>query len=67
MRRTTPIERQKTAVLKAARAAIRLKHTLAADEEIAEKLPELEEAMNLALAEGKPFEIEPGEVYLVER
>jgi hypothetical protein len=65
VRRTTEIERQKAAVMKAARAAIRLKHSLAADAEIAETLPDLEESINLALAEGKPFEIEPGQVFTV--
>lgn len=66
MRHTTPIERQKTAIIKAARAAIRLKHSLAADNEIAEKLPVLSDKIDDALALGKPFELTPGSVYLVD-
>lgn len=66
MRRTTEIERQRTAILKAARAGIRLKHSLAADSEIAERLPQIEEDIDLALAEGQPFELKPGSVFSVE-
>lgn len=66
MRRTTELERQRTAMLKAARSAIRLKHSLAADAEIAEKLPDLEERIDAALANGEPFELEPGRVFILE-
>lgn len=65
MIRKTDIEIQKTAVLKAVRAAIRLKHSLAADREIAETLPQIEEDINTALAEGRPLELEPG-VFIVD-
>lgn len=65
MRRTTDLQIQKAAMLKAARAAIRLKHALQADAEIAGALPELEERIDNALAEGQPFELEPGKVFLV--
>jgi hypothetical protein len=65
MRRTTELQVQKTAMLKAARAAIRLKHALRADAEIAAALPDLEEQIDNALAEGQPFELEPGKVFLV--
>jgi uncharacterized protein YprB with RNaseH-like and TPR domain len=40
---------------KALMTAIRLKHTMAADEEINELVPELEEQYNRALASGKPL------------
>jgi hypothetical protein len=53
-------------MLKAARAAIRLKHSLRADDEIARRLPELEAEIDTALASGTPFELEPGKVFLVE-
>lgn len=66
MRRTTELQQDKAAVLKAARAGIRLKHSLRADREIAERLPQLEEDIDRALAEGRPFELEPGQVYLAD-
>lgn len=65
MRRTTDLQVQKAAMLKAARSAIRLKHSLHADAEIAAALPDLEERIDTALAEGQPFELEPGQVFLV--
>ena len=65
MRRVTELQVQKTGMLKAARAAIRLKHSLAADAEIAEALPNLEEQIDAALAVGEPFELDPGRVFLV--
>lgn len=45
--------------LKAYRSAIRLKHSLAADEEIARTLPDVEAAINLALTTGEPIAISP--------
>lgn len=66
MRRLTVLEVRKAAMLKAARAAIRLKHSLAADAEIADRLPQLEQDIDDALAEGKPFELEPGSVFFVD-
>jgi hypothetical protein len=63
MKATTELDRQKTAVLKAYRTAIRLKHALAADEEIAVTLPEVEERMNRALAMGETLELSPGQVF----
>lgn len=45
-------------ILKAKRAEIRLKHSLAADEEIARVLPELDEQITAALQNGDPLEIE---------
>ena len=49
---------RRTAILKAKRAEIRLRHSLAADEEIARTLPELEEQINEAIQNGDPLEIE---------
>ena len=49
---------RKAQILKAKRAAIRLKHSLAADEEIARELPALEERINEALLNGETLEIE---------
>lgn len=66
MRQYTDLEMRKASMLKAARAAIRLKHALAADAEINERLPELDREIDLALAEGKPFELEPGSVFNVD-
>jgi len=58
----TELEVQKAAILKAARTAIRLKHSLAADAELADKLPKLEDRINRALAAGQPLEITLGSV-----
>lgn len=66
MKATTELERKRMAMLKAARAAIRLKHSLRADDEIARVLPGLEEQIDTALAAGQPFELEPGAVFLVD-
>lgn len=44
------IELRKAALLKAARSAVRLKHSLAADEELNEVLPALEREFNAAVA-----------------
>lgn len=66
MIRKTELEIQRVQMLKAARAAIRLKHSLAADREIAEVLPELEEQINAALSAGQPFELEPAKVFNVD-
>lgn len=66
MRQLTELEIQKAAMLKAARAAIRLKHALEADAEIARRLPELEAEIDNALAEGRPMELEPGHVFIVD-
>jgi hypothetical protein len=63
MKATTDIEIQKTAMLKALRSAIRLKHSLMADREIAELLPMFEERINEALATGQPLELNPGTVF----
>ena len=57
------VELKRAQVLKTARSAIRLKHSLAADAEINEVLPEIEDRFNRAVAAGKPFELTPGTVF----
>jgi len=51
-------EMQRTSLLKAARAAIRLKHSIAADEEINRVLPEVEKEINAALQAGTAYELD---------
>lgn len=63
MRQRTELEVQKEAMLKAFRAAIRLKHALAADAEINERLPEVERRIDAALAAGKPLALSPAEAF----
>lgn len=55
----------KAAMLKAYRAAIRLKHSLAADAEIAETLPEIERQITEALNAGSPLALDPSEAFKV--
>jgi hypothetical protein len=45
----------RAAAIKAARSAIRLKHSIAADEELARRLPEIEAEIDVALLTGEPF------------
>ncbi len=47
--------------IKAARTAIRLKHSLAADEECAKKLPGLQRELDNALNKGKAFRLKLAE------
>lgn len=63
MKETSEIQRQRAAVLKAYRTAIRLKHALAADEEIAVRLPEVERRMDDALARGESLELTVSQVF----
>ena len=58
----TDLEQQKAAALKALRAGIRLKHSLAADAEINDRLPAMEKEIDNALAEGRPLELTVGEI-----
>lgn len=62
MLKKTEIEVRKGQMLKAARTAIRLKHSLAADEELNRKLPDLERDFDEAVAEGRPLELDPWSV-----
>jgi len=50
--RKLPSELRKAALVKALRAAIRLKHTLAADAELNDVLPDAEEAFDAAIHRG---------------
>lgn len=63
MKVQTDLEIQLAAALKTYRAAIRLKHALAADEEIAKTLPEVETRIMSALQNGEPLELAPGKVF----
>jgi len=49
--------------LKSYRAAIRLKHSLAADAEIAQKLPQVEAAIDLAYNSGEAIAINPASAF----
>jgi hypothetical protein len=57
MIKKSDVEQQKAAMLKAARAAIRLKHAIRADAEINERLPEIEGIIDEALADGEALEL----------
>lgn len=48
----------KSQILKAYRAAIRLKYALKADDEIARRLPEVEKAIDTALLAGEPVSVD---------
>jgi hypothetical protein len=63
MKQLTSIEIEKAAMLKALRSAIRLKHSLLADAELAAKLPELEERINASLAGGRALELTVGSIF----
>ena len=58
MKKLTRPELEKARLLKAVRANIRLKHTLEADAEINEKLPEIEAAIDRAIAAGTVYELD---------
>jgi hypothetical protein len=55
----TDLEQSKASMLKAARMAIRLKHSLEADKEINEKLPELERRIDDAIQAGVTISLDP--------
>lgn len=63
MKALTDLEIERTAMLKAYRSAIRLKHSIAADREISENLPEIEQRIDAALQSGHPLELNPGEAF----
>lgn len=66
MRQLTPLEIRKAAILKAYRSAIRLKHSLEADAEINETLPEIEDRIN-ALSGGEVLALNPGEAFYQDK
>ncbi len=51
-------EVQAAAIIKSARQAIRLRHSLAADDEIARVVPELRKRISSALLEGKALTVD---------
>lgn len=53
MKRKTPVEMERARIAKAARTLIRLKHSLAADEEMNEVLPDTLEAFDEAISRGE--------------
>lgn len=52
MIKKTEAQQRKAELVKVARAAIRLKHTLLADRELNEVLPDLEDAFDQAIQQG---------------
>jgi hypothetical protein len=62
MRVTTELESRKVSLLKLARAVIRLRHSIAADEEIRRVLPELERRIDLAMQTGNAFSVDAAEL-----
>ncbi len=56
----------KARIIKTYRTTIRLKHSLRADEEIAKTLPLVEKAIDEALLNGEPLELDPASVFTVE-
>lgn len=62
MRVTTELESRKASMLKLARAVIRIRHSIAADEEIRRVLPELERRIDLAMQTGNAFEVDAAEL-----
>ena len=57
MRRKNSVELAKLRMFKLARALVRLKHSLAADEELNQVLPELERRFDRAVVDGKPYHL----------
>ena len=62
MRQLTPHEIEKARMIKACRTAIRLKHSLKADEELYQRLPELVRRIDAPLLEGKTLQISTSEL-----
>lgn len=60
---SSSIERQKRAIIKAYRSAVRLRYSLMADDEIGRDLEAVVERINDAIANGRPLEIEAAKVY----
>jgi len=63
MTRKDKVDLERTTVTKTVRTAIRLKHSIAADEEINAALPQVLEQFERAVAEGRPFQLEVGSVF----
>jgi len=60
----TDLEIRKDETLKAYRSAIRLKHSINADAEIARVLPEVEARIEAAWQRGEELTLNPGEVFI---
>jgi arginine/lysine/ornithine decarboxylase len=60
LRKKTPAEVEKAKIAKATRTLIRLKHSLAADEELNAVLPDTLEEFDEALARGELRELKAG-------
>ena len=60
MRKKSPAEMEKAKIAKATRTLVRLKHSLAADEEINSVLPDTLAEFDAALAEGTLSELKAG-------
>lgn len=58
MKVKTELELAKAEALRVARAYVRLKHSLAADRELATLLPEIEEKLNEAAMTGKAYHLD---------
>jgi len=58
LKRLGDIELQRAQLLKALRTNIRLRHSLAADQELNEKLPTFEAAFDKAVQSGKVYELD---------
>ena len=63
MRKRTKTEVERAKIAKAVRTAVRLKHSVAADEEINEVLPVVLKEFDQAIAAGKPFELDVRSVF----
>ena len=66
MKQKDTTELAKSRALKAARTAIRLKFSLLADEEINRVLPEVESAIDKAIAAGKPYKLDVRSIFDTE-
>lgn len=62
MKQLSPHEIQRARMLKACRTAVRLKHSLKADEELYNRLPDLQRRIDSALLEGKALKISTAEL-----
>ena len=62
MRSKDNVELELAAIKKTARTSIRLRHSLAADREINERLPEIEANYYSAIQRGKKFKLEAFEL-----
>lgn len=63
MRDTTELKRKRSEIIKAARFAIRFKHSILADREIEDTVADLEKKMDKALQLGQPFEFDIVDIF----